>query len=639
MGNLIVKKVTYSGDQYWFESPEFDTGVNIIVGDNGSGKSTLAYFIDYGLGGDVDVFKNSKDRRYDEIVKDTNNHLIVDIIINSKCYSLKRFIGKNDIFVNDNGEVKKYPITRHPDYAPYIFSDWILDKLEISVFSLTIGTIDFLINFKDLFRLLDYDQDTDARKIFKSPPVDNFVSDSAIIRKAVFETLVGISSEEYNFKYNEFKKAQNLRNEKKALLDNFLSLHAWVENEDLTNRGAKLKEAENQLEKLLNERTNYQKETTNSSEKTNQLTDIQTSMIGLEIEISDDSLKLNNYNIEKAKTEKLLEQQLDEISQIEKIIFTHDKLNLFSLEICPFCMSDISTIEGHCICGSKINDDDYEKFVYKSSEYKEILNHKRKSLNAIKIAYDSYDSEIIELQRNLNINKVNSEKLKNELKEIIDSIAFSGNSQLIDRINDKILSVKERIATDEHTIKLIEEYNRLNDEFDAKNKDLKDKKADFEVVLSKFEENNKETIREFNNIYGKLLAASSLKSVDAEINEEYMPYIDKGKYREKSATVPIRLMYYFTLLALGLKRDNVKHPRFLLIDTPGDAGIDDTNLNLNLALLMKALELSKNNENDVVKTFQVILTTGEERYPKIFEDRIKIRFSKDKGDFILKVKQ
>ena len=43
MGNLIVKKVSYIGDKYIFESPEFHKGINVIVGDNGSGKSTLSY--------------------------------------------------------------------------------------------------------------------------------------------------------------------------------------------------------------------------------------------------------------------------------------------------------------------------------------------------------------------------------------------------------------------------------------------------------------------------------------------------------------------------------------------------------------------------------------------------------------------
>ncbi len=56
MGNLVIKKVKYDGEKYYFSSPEFTSGINIIEGDNGSGKSTLCYFIEYCLGGDIKFF-------------------------------------------------------------------------------------------------------------------------------------------------------------------------------------------------------------------------------------------------------------------------------------------------------------------------------------------------------------------------------------------------------------------------------------------------------------------------------------------------------------------------------------------------------------------------------------------------------
>ena len=61
MGNMMIKKVIYSGDRYSFESPEMDYGVNIVVGDNGSGKSTFSYFIEYVLGGNIKPFVKGKE--------------------------------------------------------------------------------------------------------------------------------------------------------------------------------------------------------------------------------------------------------------------------------------------------------------------------------------------------------------------------------------------------------------------------------------------------------------------------------------------------------------------------------------------------------------------------------------------------
>ena len=47
------------------------------------------------------------------------------------------------------------------------------------------------------------------------------------------------------------------------------------------------------------------------------------------------------------------------------------------------------------------------------------------------------------------------------------------------------------------------------------------------------------------------------------------------------------------------------------------------------------VHFSKNNENDEIKEYQVILTTGEGKYPDEYEVFIKQRFNKIKGDFIL----
>lgn len=642
MGNLVIKQVRYSGEKYSFESPEFGTGINIIVGDNGSGKSTFSYFIEFGLGGSIGAFKKGNEEekkrnnsKYEQIREDENNFVQLDILIDGTPYKLKRFIGANDIFFEENGDVEKLPVNRNADYAPRIFSDWLLEKLDINVFELSLGTSTWLIGFKDLYRLLNYDQDTDSRKIFKAASADNYIADSSLIRKAIFETLIGINSEEYNIKYNEFKKAQKERNDAKIIYDDFLENYQ-IDAIELESEERSLIGLEEQLGKLLQSRESYQKQNTNSLDKTEQLSQIQNELIEIDLQTSEYKVIKQTYTIEINKIEKLLVKKYDEISQIEKIIFTHEKLNLFSLEICPFCMGKVEPKEGICICGHEIKDDDYEKFVYKSSEYKEILDHKKKSLKTIKSAFDSYRSELLKIEETISSNIIKSDKLKEELRLSINTIEFSGNSQIIDRLNDKILEVKEGILRQEKVIELLNRRNLLQQRFNDRNEVLKEKEKDFKKITEVFNKNNSETINEFNEIYSILLSKSSCKSNHAEINDDYLPYIDHGIYKEKSAVVPIRLMYYFTFLSLGMKRESVKHPRFLLIDTPQGEGIDESNLKLNIKLLDDALELSKNTNKEEIKDYQVILTTGEGKYPDEYEKYIKIRFSKNKGDFILK---
>jgi hypothetical protein len=113
-----------------------------------------------------------------------------------------------------------------------------------------------------------------------------------------------------------------------------------------------------------------------------------------------------------------------------------------------------------------------------------------------------------------------------------------------------------------------------------------------------------------------------------------MPVIDGGIYKNKSTDVPVRLMYYLTILALALKYGNVKHPKLLIIDTPENSGIDIKNLNNDLLLLEKALELGTAKD----KSYQIILTTGLEKYPTEFNDYVFEKFNKKQQEFILKSK-
>lgn len=639
MGNLVIKKVKYSGEKYFFESPEFDYGINIIVGDNGSGKSTFSYFIEYGLGGNIKPFTDNKDGgKYDEILKDANNYVELEILINNEIFALKRFINQNDIFINDGKNVDKLPVNRNKDYAPRIFSDWLLEKLNIPVFELNLGTSTWFFNFNDMFRLLCYDQDTEPRKIFKSPSNENFISDSSIIRKSTFETLLGISSIEYFKKFDELKNSQKIRETAKSRLSDFLLNHPNL-NTEIPDLEKLIEELNTQLIKVVDERNLYQKQNTKVDEKTEHLASIQSELINIDIKISEDTVKIQNYQNEVFKIEKLYNNLNQEISEIQKTIFTHEKLNLFSMEICPFCMNKKEKKEGFCICGSEFKKNDYEKFVYNSSEYKEILKHKEKSLSTISVALKSYKEEIDLLKKENELNSKKSAELKNQLKNIINAIEYSGNSQFIDLLNDKIMELKTEILTNENILDLTKQQRNLTTDYDRKNNEYKRIFKEYQKLKIEFEKDNAKTIHAFNSIYNELMSKSSYKSVHAEIDEDYMPYIDEGIYKNKSADVPKRLMYYFTILSLSLKLKTVKHPRFLLIDTPETVGIDDDNLKDNLKLLDLALELSKNDENDIIEDYQVILTTGEEKYPTDYSSFVKLTFSEEKRDFILKEKE
>lgn len=637
MGNLIIKKVQYSGDNFEFISPELSSGINMITGDNGSGKSTFAYLIEYALGGKVKYFNpKEENEKYKEITKDSNNYVLIDLFIDDKPYTIKRFIGHQEILVNDGKKIQILPLLRHKENAPFIFSDWLLGKLNITPFELNLGSNLWQFNFNDLFRLLFYDQDTESKKIFKSPSNENFITDSVLIRKSIFETLLGISSVDFFKKHDELKATQREKELANSKLQDFLENYS--NNLSLEEAISEYENDEKKLKDFYQQRELFQKQNVKVHDKTEYLAQLQHDLIETEIKVSDLTVNQKNLETEIIKIKKFHQALEHEIAEIEKIIFTNDKLNLFSMQICPFCMSKKNPKKGHCVCGEKYDEEDYEKFVYNSSEYKTILDYKTKSLHTIRTALDSYSSELIETEKELSINTKEHLNLREKLVKTVNSIEYSGNSQMIDDLNDQILEQKSKIQDLETKIKNLRHQESLEESFIEKKKQYNEVRKQYNQLKTKFENENKEVIESFNEIYLKLMKKSSYKAELAEIDEDYMPIIDGGYYKNKSASVPRRLMYYFTILSLSLKLKQVKHPRFLLIDTPEQDGIDEKNLKKDLSLLTYAIELSEDDEKKRIKNYQVILTTGKKKYPHDFKPFLKLKLDSEKENFILKEK-
>lgn len=634
MGSLIIKRVLYYADNYIFESPEFSEGINLIVGDNGSGKSTFSYILEYGLGGDIKYFKPGSKEEHIIITKDKNNYVIIELEINNIKYEFKRFIGKDDIFISkSNSFYGRLSLNRKVQNSDILFSDWLLKELGINVFELNLGSKLWKINFRDLYRLLNYDQDTSPSKIYKSPTVENYITDSVVVRKAIFETLIGLSSQAYNDKYGELRKAIKQKEEAIALLNNYINMYP-IKSKYKTEIESTINESKIQLEKLYESRDKIQKESISIEDKTNHLATIQESLISLELEISKETIKEKSLSAELKRIEYLKQEQRDEILQIEKIIHTHNKLDLFSFELCPFCGDKAEQENGACICGST-KSKDYEKYVYTSSEYSDIIKHKKKSIETIDLAIESYRCEINEVSKSINDKLKETNSLRESLKKIISRIEYSGNSDLIDQLNDKIIILKECISENKKLCTILAGKEKLEKEYELKNNAYKTTEKEFKKISYEFEVNNKKTIDSFNEIFNDLMKLSTCECESAIINEDYMPVIDEGIYKQKSAKVPIRLMYYFTFFTMGLKYKKVNHPHLLIIDTPESEGIDEDNLKINLLLLDEAIRKAKESQTTLEK-YQVIMTTGYNKYPDEYKKFIKLKFNTKTKDYILK---
>ncbi|ELQ2511544.1 hypothetical protein QTG68_001160 [Vibrio vulnificus] len=634
MGRLKIEKVSYYGDNYYYESPILKNGINLIVGDNGSGKSTFCFFLDYGLGGNVEFFKkNDKKKRksvikreYKEIVNDSNNYVLLDIKIDNKPYKLKRFIQHNEIFIDDGLETFSKKISRRN--VDSNFSDWLLEKLGIGVFELTLGRNTWFISFNDLYRLMYYDQETTPSKIFKSPDAENFITESDVVRKSIFETLLGKNSDSYNKAFNEYKVAEVDYNKSASELSVFCSLNNISVDEEYDSRQANIEisQLEDKLDLLKEQRIVEVESNSKFEESIEIINSLKKEILEISEEQNNLLIDIDKIKIERARVLNFKDELNFEIVQLRKILFTHDKLNIFSSETCPFCLNELDEHLPDCKDENKT-----EKFIYTASDYNKIYTQKSKKLNTIEDAINAIDSEFDFKMKSYESCSDRFYLLQSKLSDIVNNSVYKGSLALLSKLNSEINELSDELYIKERDSKVYVEFNNLKNRKTQLKKEFDNKSGKLRVQESKFNLDKESTVKGFKAIFSNLMNNSALKYSTVSIDENYFPLVDGGIYREKSSAVTVRLMYYYSMLMYSLQNSSVKFPKFLVLDTPEDSGIDREKLIKNLSCLQDAIS-----ELDLdTLDFQLILTTGENRYPDTFKDYLVDKFSEERGEFIL----
>ena len=373
MGSLRVEKVSYSGSNYFFDSDVFRENIVLIEGDNGTGKTTFCDFIYFALGGRVSQFQQDGEKRHKEVTSDNDNYVELLIRLDDQRYLLRRYLSENQISVTPAqlilmDEVSKedrdqylaptgsyaiqldsssllVPATDNSLVLPVFrsessketFSDWMLDKLGITVVDLYQGSRTFKVNFTDLMRLIYHDQQPDPEGIFKKLDTKaNFLADSELLRKAIFELLVGRSFSDFYDAIAVEKRAIESRSIAKAVLDEYESVASKIRSgTQVRNRSFlenELREKETQLERLDESRTSFKRNRSKSPVNSTELDNLKSEIIEIELTLSELNSSLIELFDERYRLSNLMEETKREILQIHKVIFAHNQLNLFSAD-------------------------------------------------------------------------------------------------------------------------------------------------------------------------------------------------------------------------------------------------------------------------------------------------------------------
>lgn len=635
MGRLKINRVHYNGDKYTYSSPKLTDGVNIIEAGNGGGKSTFSALICYALGDYVHMFNFSKTEVHKEIKNDTNNFVLLEIEINQESYLIKRYFGQkqnNMIIVQDkNGKEESLYLNRqHMPVGHSTYSDWLLQKLHIEVVDVWQGLSHFKVNFTDLFRLIHYDQGTEPKKIYKEHKSDNnFISDSAQIRKVIFELLVGHRFSDYYAMLGQLREYEKQRDAKKILFDNFgvLAVEMGYDVGSLPSSELlrKLTEDKLELQRVQLSRQLVQGRKSDSSKFEFQIQQLRQELVHNEQELAEVQTNLSNVSFEQRDLIELKEERIREVSHINKIIFSHNTLHLFSPDHCPCCFKKVERVSGYCLCGAEIEEGQSEHFFYNSQEYIEILRSKQKSVETIEVAINSCGKEIMTLQEAIKLIHVNLDTIRSQLKEA--ELHTNTNNQELLQLNERVYQLRNTIQDGENRIKMIEKFEGIERAYSKAKHDFNSLQTKVRNTQDTIEQLIQSQIKRFNRIYNDFMTKTLKGVTSAEINEFYMPVINEGVYREASSDVPKRFLYFLTLLAMSLNSENgIPFPQFLLVDTPENLGIDKDNLDKCMDRISELQSMD----------YQIILTTGLGKYPKTLSGFIKQTVKE--GEKLLKLK-
>ncbi|MCK4823629.1 AAA family ATPase, partial [bacterium] len=397
MARLVVRKLKYSGELYEFASPPMDDGINIIEGANGTGKTTFTELLYFCLSGTADMLNPAKPHKHKEILSDKNNYVEALIQIDASYFLISRYIRSNDITVKySDGELEIFPIYRRGNNR--IFSDWFLEKLGIELIELAMGSKKWMINIKDIFRLIYHDQAPNPIDVYKVPDTEGFITDSKVMRKAIFEVLLGKSLHEYYRLLGELRAAEANRSKVKGAAELYRQMLEEIKqdqgdlnlaflNKELENKNDQLQKLESYLESLYITPSMPKEVLAQVEQQKAELIECQMKIIQQrrkESELLDEIIKLR----------KVRSDLITETTQIKKMVYTHDQLSLFSADTCPYCLRYVQRTKGKCVCGADVDESKYERFFYSSEEYIDILKSKQKSVDTVDNAIEGISAEL-----------------------------------------------------------------------------------------------------------------------------------------------------------------------------------------------------------------------------------------------------
>lgn len=617
MVGLKIRRLTFEGKRWSYSSPRFGDGLSIIAGDNGTGKTTFADLVYYCLGGDPKQFRASGER-HAELSQETDAYAELTVSFDESRYVLRRYLYTTEVAVTAlGGDAQVLPLSRNASGGNRgTFSDWLLGKLNIPDVEVPQGDRTWRLGFNDYARLIYHNQLSDPSLVYKPPDHTSFVSDSLYVRKTIFSTLTGsVSPGLHKANAKLFRLEKELRTQEGELAgmrnaSAVLFSTADTENvnsEFLRRRLALLEDEQEGLETQIREIAGRDE---TPEDLLGEISRQRREIHDVESSLGRNRAKLRQTLVlqrDLAETARLLDL---EIEQIRKILATSERLGLFDPSTCPICLSPVTRKEGECVCGAKLDDDLYQSIFFSPKEYIDLLRRRRRNRETVESAFQEKEKEYTGLKKAIEQEEQAAKAAKVKLRELLterkDTRALPARmATLQHRWSDfraQAEIIRQQLSVEERRQKLENKVASLKAKVEEQKTFVKELEArsDRELTATK---------KAFTKWYSDVVVRSSSNVRSARLSDSLLPELNNREYLESSAMVPFRLLYFGALLHLGLTRETTLFPRFLLVDTPQNNGIDPESIRLLYSNWFGTLSEAP------PEAWQIILTTKAETVP------------------------
>lgn len=529
---------------------EFFPGVNVIstYGNNLRGKTTVLDIIKYTLTGNQEALPN--------FIKGNINEYKLSLEINDKKYLFCFDWGKKIFYIEDAEKNEKIEETELKNAADILgkffaikFNYYSLKSYKIN--KKTLDLIESELSWKSYFSSLYL-----AAKKYNFLITDNNYSG---LKSKILQVL-------FNFKYNKY--LNEIKNKAEKLENSILQHKRLIEYKN--------NYIDESMDNLLKMQEKNDGKINNKKEKIKNIINFDyDNLFEKKKEFGEISEKENELKEKFLKLKKI-------ISKLEKrlIDFKENKIMLkyFPIDpVCPICLKEIkdtkkknAVLRNKCyICGEP------HEYIVDEAKQNEELEKIKNSIDEKKYEAQFCDTELNEIGNKIKIIRNEIRKLENE-KEKNKIILEDETNELKDlefiacELKTKISLLKLLEELDDENRMIYEKkildsfYNELNEYIKKSNKNKLDN-----FITKFYDEAKKIGVDSLEEINFK----DSLDPVFIKDNkEEIFEKLSSGEQ------LRIKISFYLTWLQLTLEEEEVIHPAFLMIDSPGKEETNDKDL-------------------------------------------------------------